>query len=92
MCVLRAILGSSPMMTVRGRNVTGSPRPPQIVRHILHVTANANSPITPVTAVALCAPIRSANQPNQTNPIGPVPIQTDSTPRIRDRISGGAAR
>ena len=46
----------------------------------------------PVTAVALCAPMRSASQPSHRKPIGPVPMQTVRTPRIRERMSAGAAR
>jgi hypothetical protein len=46
----------------------------------------------PVTAVASGAPIRFASQPSHRKPSGPVPMQTDSTPMMRERISRGAAR
>ena len=64
----------------------------QIRRHNGQVAASASSPIAPVSAVACGAPIRSASQPSQTKPIGPVPMHTDSTPMMRERISMGAAR
>lgn len=53
----------------------------QIPRQSGQAAARASRPITRVMAVASGAPTRSANQPSQTNPIGPVPIQTESTPR-----------
>ena len=49
------------------------------------------SPTRPVAAVAHGAPIASASQPSRRKPIGPTPMQTDSTPSMRLRISGGAA-
>jgi hypothetical protein len=64
----------------------------QILRHSGHVTASTSSPIAPVIAVASEAPIRSASQPSQTKPMGPVPMQTESTPMMRERMSTGAAR
>ena len=71
---------------------SGISAPSQILRQSGQVAASASRPITPVIAVASGAPMRSASQPSQTKPIGPVPMQTESTPRMRERISIGAAR
>lgn len=64
----------------------------QMRRHSGCAAASATRPSAPVTTVALCAPMRSASQPSQTKPIGPVPMQTESTPRMRERMWAGAAR
>ena len=64
----------------------------QIFRHNGHVTASTSRPIAPVIAVASGAPMRSASQPSQTKPMGPLPMQTESTPMMRERMSTGAAR
>ena len=50
-----------------------------------------SKPADPDAVVAHCAPILSARSPSATNPIGPTPMHTESTPRMRERISGGAA-
>ena len=45
-----------------------------------------------MATVAHCAPISSAVPPSSRKPIGPTPMQTDSTPMMRERISAGAAK
>jgi hypothetical protein len=82
---------SAPRMWRVIKTVVGT-RAGQIARQSGRVSSIISRPAKPVAAVAAGAPTMSASQPSPTKPTGPIPMQTDNTPSMRLRISGGAAR
>ena len=87
---IRVLTGRTAISSV---DEPGGPRgPDQTLRQYRRVSAIDTSLAIPNEAVAQCAPIASANMPITMKHRGPAPTQTDNTPRIRDRISGGEAR